>query len=358
MEVFWFIVLMTMLGIFVILDGYDFGAGIVNLFFTKNAEERKLVTKAIGPFWDANEVWLIASGGILFFAFPTLYASAFSGFYLPLIMVLWLLIFRGIGLELRGQINNSMWQAFWDKAFGLASFLLALFFGVALGNVVRGVNLGTVVNGTSTQEGHYFFLALWNPTLDPLANEQGVIDWFTVLLGLVAVVTLTIHGANWIIFKTASELNIRLKNIIFKLNFVLTILVIASVFVWYYVKPMPVDNLLKHVWLWIFPIIGLIGLLGQFGIKKFKKDGFGFLFSCLFILGSFATTVASLFPVLLPSTNTVNPSLTIYNASTESYGLSVGMNWFFVGLILVIIYFIAQYRVFKGKVDHLDYGEH
>jgi cytochrome bd ubiquinol oxidase subunit II len=358
MEVFWFIVLMTMLGIFVILDGYDFGAGIVNLFFTKNAEERKLVTKAIGPFWDANEVWLIASGGILFFAFPTLYASAFSGFYLPLIMVLWLLIFRGIGLELRGQINNSMWQAFWDKAFGLASFLLALFFGVALGNVVRGVNLGTVVNGTSTQEGHYFFLALWNPTLDPLANEQGVIDWFTVLLGLVAVVTLTIHGANWIIFKTASELNTRLKNIIFKLNFVLTILVIASVFVWYYVKPMPVDNLLKHVWLWIFPIIGLIGLLGQFGIKKFKKDGFGFLFSCLFILGSFATTVASLFPVLLPSTNTVNPSLTIYNTSTESYGLSVGMNWFFVGLILVIIYFIAQYRVFKGKVDHLDYGEH
>jgi cytochrome bd ubiquinol oxidase subunit II len=358
MEVFWFIVLMTMLGIFVILDGYDFGAGIVNLFFTKNAEERKLVTKAIGPFWDANEVWLIASGGILFFAFPTLYASAFSGFYLPLIMVLWLLIFRGIGLELRGQINNSMWQAFWDKAFGLASFLLALFFGVALGNVVRGVNLGTVVNGTSTQEAHYFFLALWNPTLDPLANEQGVIDWFTVLLGLVAVVTLTIHGANWIIFKTASELNTRLKNIIFKLNFVLTILVIASVFVWYYVKPMPVDNLLKHVWLWIFPIIGLIGLLGQFGIKKFKKDGFGFLFSCLFILGSFATTVASLFPVLLPSTNTVNPSLTIYNTSTESYGLSVGMNWFFVGLILVIIYFIAQYRVFKGKVDHLDYGEH
>ena len=358
MEVFWFIVLMTMLGIFVILDGYDFGAGIVNLFFTKNAEERKLVTKAIGPFWDANEVWLIASGGILFFAFPTLYASAFSGFYLPLIMVLWLLIFRGIGLELRGQINNSMWQAFWDKAFGLASFLLALFFGVALGNVVRGVNLGTVVNGTSTQEGHYFFLALWNPTLDPLANEQGVIDWFTVLLGLVAVVTLTIHGANWIIFKTASELNTRLKNIIFKLNFVLTILVIASVFVWNYVKPMSVTNLNKHVWLWIFPIIGLIGLLGQFGIKKFKKDGFGFLFSCLFILGSFATTVASLFPVLLPSTNSVNPSLTIYNTSTESYGLSVGMNWFFVGLILVIIYFIAQYRVFKGKVDHLDYGEH
>lgn len=358
MEIFWFIVLMIMLGIFIILDGYDFGAGIVHLFFTKNEVEKACVAKAIGPFWDANEVWLIASGGVLFFAFPTLYASAFSGFYLPLIMVLWLLIFRGIGIELRAQINNPMWQAFWDKAFGIASLLLALFFGVALGNVVRGVNLGIVINDVSTQEAHYFFLALWNPTLDPLAPQQGVIDWFTVLLGLVSVVTLTIHGANWIIFKTESPLNVRLKSIVFKLNVLLVILVIASFFVWNYVKPMPVTNLNKHLWLWIFPFIGFVGLLGQFGIKKFKKDGLGFLFSCLFIAGSFGTTAASIFPVLLPSTNKVNPSLTLENAATSHYGLSVALNWFFIGVLLVILYFILQYRVFKGKVDRLDYGDH
>ncbi|PWJ55060.1 cytochrome d ubiquinol oxidase subunit II [Dyadobacter jejuensis] len=358
MEIFWFMVLMTMLGIYVILDGYDFGAGIVHLLFTKSEEERKAVTNAIGPFWDANEVWLIASGGVLFFAFPTLYASAFSGFYLPLMLVLWLLIFRAVGLELRGQVHNRLWERLWDRAFGVASLLLALFFGAALGNVVRGVNLGMVENGISTQEPHYFFLALWNPTFDPLAAHQGVIDWFTLLLGIVAVVTLTIHGANWIILKTSSSLNERLKVIIFRLNFALLILVIISAGLWHYVKPFPLTNLRTHYWLWIFPLIGLVGLLGQFRIKQFKKDGTGFFFSTLFILGSFSTTVASLFPTLLPSTNGVNPSLTIEGVAADEYGLSVGVYWFVIAAILVVSYFIIQFRVFRGKMDDVGYGEH
>jgi len=117
MELFWYVVLMCILAIYVVLDGYDFGAGIVHLFFATKEKDKKAITNAIGPFWDANEVWLIASGGVLFFAFPTLYASSFSGFYLPLIMILWLLIFRAIGLELRGQIHNKLWEAVWDKAF-------------------------------------------------------------------------------------------------------------------------------------------------------------------------------------------------------------------------------------------------
>lgn len=358
MEIFWFIVLTFMLGIYVVLDGYDFGAGIVHLFFAKTEHEKKAVTNAIGPFWDANEVWLIAAGGVLFFAFPTLYASSFSGFYLPLMLVLWLLIFRAISLELRGQIHHRLWEALWDKAFGLASLLLALFFGAALGNVVRGVNLGMVENGVSTQEPHYFFLALWNPTFDPLAEHQGIIDWFTIILGLVAVVTLTIHGAGWVILKTSSTLNQRLKNSIFKLNFVLLLLVGLSAYVWHYVKPISLDNFQHHYWLWIFPLIATIGLLGQFWIRTFKKDGTGFLFSSLFILGSFATTVASMFPTLLPSTNAINPSLTIQNAAAHEYGLSVGLGWFIFAAILVIAYFIIQFRVFKGKLDHLGYGEH
>lgn len=358
MEIFWFIVLMVMLVIYVILDGYDFGAGIVHLFFAKTEEERKAVTNSIGPFWDANEVWLIASGGVLFFAFPTLYASAFSGFYLPLMLVLWLLIFRAISLELRGQVHNSMWEALWDKAFGLASLLLALFFGAALGNVVRGVNLGMVENGVSTQEPHYFFLALWNPTFDPLAEHQGIIDWFTILLGLVAVVTLTIHGANWIILKTSSSLSQRLKEVIFKLNFVLLFLVILSAFVWHYVKPISLHNFGTYYWLWIFPIISSIGLVGQFQIKKFKKDLSGFIFSSLFIFGSFGSTIASMFPILLPSTNTVNPSLTVQKVATHEYGLSVGLGWFSIAAVLVIVYFIIQFKVFKGKLDDVGYGDH
>ncbi|KIC94414.1 cytochrome d ubiquinol oxidase subunit II [Flavihumibacter solisilvae] len=358
MEIFWFVVLNIMLVTYVILDGYDFGAGIVHLFFARTDEEKQSIRNSIGPFWDANEVWLIASGGVLFFAFPTLYASSFSGFYLPLILVLWLLIFRAVGLELRGQVHNHLWENLWDKAFGIASLLLAVFFGAALGNVVRGVNLGMVENGISTQEPHYFFLALWNPTFDPLAEHQGIIDWFTILLGVVAVVTLTIHGANWIILKTSSPINTRLKGIIFKLNVVLAILVVLSAILWHYVKPVPLTNLRTYYWTWIFPVAGFVGLMGQFFIRKFKKDVTGFLFSSLFIFGSFTTTVASLFPNMLPSTNEVNPSLTVYNVAAHEYGLTVGAGWFIIAAILVIAYFVIQLRVFKGKMDDIGYGEH
>ncbi|RSK40360.1 cytochrome d ubiquinol oxidase subunit II [Mangrovimonas spongiae] len=358
MELFWYIVLMCMLAIYVILDGYDFGAGIIHLFFAKKEKDKKAITNAIGPFWDANEVWLIAAGGVLFFAFPTLYASSFSGFYLPLIIILWLLIFRAVGLELRGQIHNKMWESIWDKAFGISSLLLALFFGVALGNVVRGVNLGNVVNGVSTHEAHYFFLPLWNPTFSPQTEQLGIIDWFTLLLGIIGVVSLTIHGANWIIFKTNSNLNNKLKRIVFNLNFVLLGLIVISLLIWHIIEPKPFHNFLSNPWLWIFPVITLIGVLGLFNVKGFKKDGYGFLFSSLFLFGGLTSTVASIFPKVLPSTNTVNPDLTIYNVAAHDYGLSVGVYWFIIAIILVIAYFTIQYRVFKGKMDDVGYGEH
>ncbi|PKR81371.1 cytochrome d ubiquinol oxidase subunit II [Brumimicrobium salinarum] len=358
MEIFWYIVLMVMLTVYIILDGYDFGAGIVHLFFAKKDKDKKVITKSIGPFWDANEVWLIAAGGILFFAFPTLYAVAFSGFYLPLIMILWLLIFRAIGLELRGQIKNTIWEAIWDKAFGISSLLLALFFGVALGNVVRGVNLGMVSEGVAANEGHYFFLPLWNSTFSPQAEHLGVIDWFTLLLGVISVIILLIHGANWIIFKTNSSINEKLKKVVFRLNFVLLALVITSLSIWDRIEALPFHNFMDHPWLFIFPSIAIIGLLGLFKIKSFKKDGTGFIFSSLFLFGGLTTTVASIFPKVLPSTNDVVSSLTIYNSSTGEYGLSVGVYWFIIAIILVAIYMFVQYRVFSGKMDDNSYGEH
>lgn len=358
MEIFWYIVLMTMLAVYIILDGYDFGAGIIHLFFAKKEKDKKAITNAIGPFWDANEVWLIASGGVLFFTFPTLYASSFSGFYLPLIMILWLLIFRAIGLELRGQIHNKIWESIWDKAFGIASLLLALFFGVALGNVVRGVNLGNVVDGVSTQEAHYFFLPLWNPTFSPQAEQLGIIDWFTMLLGVIGVVALTIHGANWIIYKSNSGINEKLKKVIFNLNFVLLGLVTISILIWHIIEPKPFQNYFKYPWFWFFPVIMLVGLFGLFRVKTFKKDGLGFVFSSLFLFGGIASTVASIFPKVLPSTNTINPDLTIYNVAADEYGLTVGVYWYTIAIILVAIYFTIQYKVFKGKMDDIGYGDH
>lgn len=358
METFWFIILMTMLTIYVVLDGYDFGAGIIHLFFGRDERDKQLITRSIGPFWDANEVWLIAAGGVLFFAFPKLYAASFSGFYLPLIMILWLLIFRAIGLELRGLVDNALWRTAWDKAFGVASLLLALFFGLALGNVVRGVNLGGLEGNVSAFEPHYFFLPLWVSDFSPLGIDLGIIDWFTLILGLVGLVTLTIHGANWIRFKTRSSLHEQLRTWVFRLSWVLVGLVALSLVAWLTVRPDPFRNFLDMPVFWIFPLLTLAGLVGLLNIKRFKHDGAGFLASTTFIVGAAASTAVSVFPVLLPSSNALHPDLTVYNTATDAYGLQAGLYWWPFAAVLVVIYVVVQYRIFKGKMDDVEYGEH
>ena len=356
MEVFWFIIIAIVLTMFFILDGYDFGTGIIHLFYAKKEKDKEVIAKSAGLFWDSNEVWLVAGGGMLFMAFPTFYASVFSGFYLPLIIVLWLIIFRAIGLELRSQFKYQMWKDIWDKSFGVSSLLLALFFGIALGNIVRGVNLGGVKNGVSVYEGHYFFLPLWDSSFSPLSETPGIIDWFTIIVGLIAVITLAIHGANWVILKTNSSINNKLKSVIFKLNIALTIFTVFSLLVWQIVNPNALDNFIDKPYLLIFPIIFLTGLIGLFFIKKLKKDSYGFTFSTLLITGGITSSLASLFPVILPSINNVNDSLTIYNTAASEYGLSVAFNWGIIGFILLFIYMLIQKRLMGGKVDNMDYG--
>src|SRR5271165_6435997 len=139
METIWFCLVAVMIAMYVLLDGFDLGAGAIHFLVAKTREERRQVIATIGPVWDGNEVWLIAAGGTLYFAFPALYASSFSGFYLPLMAVLWLLILRGIAIEFRGHIGGPIWPALWDACFMASSLLLAVFYGAALGNVVRGV---------------------------------------------------------------------------------------------------------------------------------------------------------------------------------------------------------------------------
>jgi cytochrome bd ubiquinol oxidase subunit II len=195
METLWFMIVAVMLTAYVILDGFDLGAGAIYLFAARTHDERQMILRAIGPVWDGNEVWLLAAGGTLYFAFPQLYASSFSGFYLPLMMVLWLLMLRAIGIEFRIHIDNPVWRGLFDVLFSAASILLAIFYGAALGNVIRGVPL--------SQEG-YFFEALW--TNFRVGPNPGILDWYTVLAGVVALVTLTVHGALYVALKTEGEL--------------------------------------------------------------------------------------------------------------------------------------------------------
>ena len=167
MQTVWFCLVAIMIAMYVVLDGFDLGAGAIHLWVAKDDGERQQVIRSIGPVWDGNEVWLLAAGGTLYFAFPALYASGFSGFYLPLMIVLWLLILRGIAVEFRGQLTSAVWLKFWDVVFSGASLLLAVFYGAALGNVVRGVPLN---------DQGYFFEALWtNFRLGPNSRHSGLV---------------------------------------------------------------------------------------------------------------------------------------------------------------------------------------
>ncbi len=355
MELFWYILIALFMAIFFVLDGYDFGVGIIHLFFAKEERDKVVVAKAAGLFWDSNEVWLVAAGGMLFMAFPVLYASAFSGFYLPLIMVLWLIIFRAIGLEFRNLLPYKMWHSLWDVSFGVSSLLLALFFGIALGNIARGVNLGNVVDGVATQESIYFFLPLWTNDFSPFHSSPGVIDWFTIIIGLISVLTLAIHGAAWIIHKTNASINEKLKTVITRLNIALVILTFFSLFVWQLIVPNSLDNFFSTPLLMVFPLIYFAALFGLFAHKK-MKDVHRFYLTSLVIIGGITSTLASMFPVIMPSTNDVCESLTIYNASAANEGLSVAFVWGIIGVVLAIIYFIAQKRFRSGKIDDMDYG--
>ena len=176
-------ILIYMVVMYVLLDGFDLGVGILHPFIAKTEEERGISVRSIGPVWDGNEVWLLAGGGTLYFAFPLLYASAFSGFYLALMVVLWLLIIRGASIELRSQVQIAVWRTFFDGMFFLSSALLAIFLGAALANVIRGVPLNA--------EG-YFFLPFWTNWLP--GADPGILDWYTVLGGIVAFVALAIHA--------------------------------------------------------------------------------------------------------------------------------------------------------------------
>src|SRR5208337_2390863 len=213
----WFWMVAVMIVGYVVLDGFDLGVGVLHMFLVRTEVERKAALASIGPVWDGNEVWLLAGGGTLYFAFPLLYASAFSGFYLPLMIVLWLLVLRGVSVELRNHIDVGVWRALLDGVFGLSSALLIVFSGVALANVLRGVPL---------QADGYFFLPLWT-NWQP-GPHPGILDWYTVIGGLVAMVALTLHGALWLTIKTSGELAERARHILAPLWFLLSTLTIIS----------------------------------------------------------------------------------------------------------------------------------
>lgn len=347
MQTLWFILVGAMLTMYVILDGFDLGAGIIHLFAARTDEERRIILRAIGPVWDGNEVWIIAAGGTLFFAFPVLYASSFSGFYLPLIIVLWLLMLRGVSIELRSQVPNSLWASFWDGIFFIGSAFLAIFYGAAMANVIRGVPL----NGNGT-----FFEALWTD-FNPFGANPGVLDWYTILIGLLAFITLVMHGALYIAVKTPEPLHTRTHRIADVFWIITVILLVPGTITTWLVQPHLATSYFTRPWGFLFPLLALVGLagVGYFSLRRHtpargeRDDLSAFFSSCLFIGGMLASAAFGLYPLVLPDVNHMN-SLTIQNASSSQYGQTVGLVWWIIGIALAIVYFVFTYRLFWGKV--------
>jgi cytochrome bd ubiquinol oxidase subunit II len=340
METVWFIIVAVMIAAYVVLDGFDLGAGIIYLVVGKTSDDRRRVLRSIGPVWDGNEVWLLAAGGTLYFAYPQLYASAFSGFYLPLMMVLWLLMLRGIGIELRMHVNNPVWRGFFDLIFSASSALLAIFFGAALGNVIRGVPLGA--------DG-YFFEALW--TDFRLGPHPGILDWYTVMAGVVALATLTAHGALYVTLKTDGEVgqrSRRIATVVWPLQLTLTL---VSLLATWFVRPSIKDNYLTYPIGFLIPAIVFVSLVMMQVSTRRGKELLAFLASCVYITGMLVGAVFALYPVVLPASTDAAYNLTIYNAAAGHHGLTVGLIWWTPGMILSLGYFVYIYRTFRGKVQ-------
>lgn len=339
MATVWFVILSLMLAAYVILDGFDFGAGILHLFVAKTDEERRTVLAAIGPVWDGNEVWLLASGGTLVFAFPHVYAASFSGYYMALMLVLWLLILRGVSIEFRSLQKNHLWRSFWDGTFWFSSTFMAIVLGAALGTVVRGVPLDAT---------GYFTGPLF--TDFRLGSHPGILDWYTVLVGVFALITLAAHGAVYLIYKTTGLVQKRSRLFAGRLWAAVTVVGVLTTIATSHVHPTLYTHLLASPlgWLLILAVVGTLSAV--FLTLKRPNEAAPFFASVGFLAGMLAATAAGLFPNFLTSTLDPAFSLNTINSATGDVGLRVGLMWWTPAIILAIGYFTYLFRSFRGKV--------
>jgi cytochrome d ubiquinol oxidase subunit II len=339
MEAVWFAIVSTMLAVYVVLDGFDFGVGIIHRLVAHTDEERRTVLAAIGPIWDGNEVWLIAAGGVLFMAFPKVYATAFAGFYMALMIVLWLLILRGVAIEFRSHQDNPLWREFWDTVFSLASLLLAFVFGVTLGNLVRGVPVG---------EKGLRGMALFTNFLP--GREPGILDWYTVLIGLFALAALAGHGALYLAWRTSGP--VRERSVAFAQQAWKGVLVlwVAATAATAWVRPEVFSNLVSRVWTLAFVALAVAGAWGALRLPSRGREIAAFLSSSAFLAGMSATAAAGNYPFWLRSTLDPAYSLTAANSISASYGMRGALGWWVVGTVLAACYFTYLFRSMRAKI--------
>ena len=336
LQITWFILVGVLLTGYAILDGFDLGVGFWHLF-TRKEEHRRTLLNAVGPVWDGNEVWLLTGGGAIFAAFPPVYASVFSGFYLALMLLLVALMFRAVSFEFRGKVENDRWRHVWDITFAVSSTVTGLLLGVALGNILRGVPLDSQGNYAGT------FLGLLNP--------------YALVVGLMGLAMLAHHGALYAVLKVEGELEQQARGWARASWIAYLVLFLAAAAFSIFGQPQLMTNSLAVPVLFALPALAAASIVGARLLSQRGQDGRAFFASSLSIASLMGTAGAAIFPNLVPALGDASRSLTAYNASSSQYTLTVMLILALIGVPIVIGYTIWTYRVFAGKVrsEHLIY---
>jgi cytochrome d ubiquinol oxidase subunit II len=339
MDAVWYFLLALMLVVYSVLDGFDFGAGVLHLFVARTDEERRLVLAAIGPVWDGNEVWLLAAGGTLVFAFPQAYAAAFSGLYLALMIVLWLLVGRGVAIEFRSKHGSLLWRSFWDAVFATCSTVMAVVLGVALGNVVRGVPIDA--SGYFSQD---LFTDLAAPSHNP-----GAIDWYTALVGVFSLAALGAHGAAYLTWKTTGPVQRRSRSAAIGLWAIAALLALAVTCATPYVQPQHFSRLASRPWIGALVVVAAGSLVTFFLATRRRRELPAFLASSAFIASMLLATACALYPTILRSTIDAAFDVDAHSAAAGRRGMLLGLVWWIPALLLALGYFTYLFRSFRGK---------
>lgn len=336
----WYAIVSFMLITYIVLDGRNFGAGLLHWFVAKSPEERRQVIAAMGPLWSWHEVWLVGFGGTLIAAFPRLMASAFSGYYLALMLILWGLIGRGIAIEVGGHINDRLWQTFWDFMFAISNLVLAILFGAAAGNVARGVPLDAQGN---------FSMAFF--TNFRTTGHVGLLDWYTVAVAIFAVLILSAHGATYLQLKTEGQVHDRSERWARHLWIAVVPSFIAISLATWFVRPDLPGPAIRNPFWWFGIILVLASsfVLGSSFMKRHERGAF--IGSSFVLVGLLVTGSAAIFPEMLHSTLASENSLTAYEVASSPKALLIASMWWPIGLVLALVYFVFIARRYLGKVS-------
>ena len=331
----WYILVGVLITGYAILDGFDLGVGVLSLF-ARNEDERRLHLNAIEPFWDGNEVWLLTAGGALFAAFPEVYATVFSGFYIAFMLLLAALIFRAVSIEFYGRVDSPAWRSVWGFAFGIGSLLPCILFGVAFGNILYGVPV----------DAHREFVGSFFTLLNP----------YSLLIGVLSLAMFVMHGAAFMTIKTDGELRERMAKRAAMAWVVFALLYMSATLFSLFVSPYLFRGLTNSVLFYLALLPLIISIPAFPAALSARKYLMTFLAGAVIIASMIAMSGISLFPILAPSRINMAFSLTAYNASSTPKTLAVMLVIALIGMPLVLIYTAFVYWVFRGKSQSTHEG--